>query len=344
MVFVILHTPWPISEGFDHPYLHVCACLLLCFMLVLASLVLGFATFDALSGYMVVWLHPMPRRLCLDVTTWEASSDVGLLHVHPSLFCSAWWYAYHACLRHPLAFYASLHTCLHVHAWVLLASVSSMLQHNEVIDIQSKPTFVPHGHYPCLFAILLCFPFCLHPGFYLCHVYHVYPLYASLLCFLHLFLPWLVCRFLIFTFACMHADMSQATTVSRFRSLVFPFSYVLFKIPSSLLPFPLKWFVFGISCLVPFVLISRVWRPLFIFLQLYFGSGSRDVGIYFLSLCACIVHDVCIYTCSPLPVWSSQSMSSKLKRCLIFAAKVRWCVARYSPWKSSTQLECHRKA
>ena len=89
MVFVILHTPWPISEGFDHPYLHVCACLLLCFMLVLASLVLGFATFDALSGYMVVWLHPMPRRLCLDVTTWEASSDVGLLHVHPSLFCSA---------------------------------------------------------------------------------------------------------------------------------------------------------------------------------------------------------------------------------------------------------------
>ena len=189
MVFVIVHTPWPISKSLDHPYLHVCACLLLCFMLVLASLVLGFATFDALSGYVVVWLHLMLRRPCLDVTTWEASLDVRLLRVHPSLFCSTRWYACHACLHHLLALYASLHTCLHVHAWVLLANVSSMLQHNEAMDIRSKPTFVPCGHCPCLFAILLCFPFCSHPSFYVCHVYHVYLLYASLLCYLHLFLP-----------------------------------------------------------------------------------------------------------------------------------------------------------
>ena len=114
MVFVIVHTPWPISKGLDHPYLHVCACLLLCFMLVLASLVLGFATFDALSGYAVVWLYPTHKRPCLDVTTWEASPDVGLLCVNPFLFCSARWYACHAYLRHPLAFYASLHACLHV--------------------------------------------------------------------------------------------------------------------------------------------------------------------------------------------------------------------------------------
>ena len=50
MVFVIVHTPWPISKGLDHPYFHVYACLLLCFMLVLDSLVLGFATFDTFSG------------------------------------------------------------------------------------------------------------------------------------------------------------------------------------------------------------------------------------------------------------------------------------------------------
>ena len=34
MVFVIVHTPWPISKGFTNPILHVYACLLLYFMLV----------------------------------------------------------------------------------------------------------------------------------------------------------------------------------------------------------------------------------------------------------------------------------------------------------------------
>ena len=73
MVFVIIRTPWPISKGLDHPYLHVYACLLLYFMLVLAFLVLGFATFDALSRFVVVWLHSKLMRPCLDVTIWEAS-------------------------------------------------------------------------------------------------------------------------------------------------------------------------------------------------------------------------------------------------------------------------------
>ena len=68
MVFVIVHTPWPISKGLDHPYLHVYACLLLCFMIVLASLVLGFAMLDALCGLDLVWLHPTPMRPYSDVT------------------------------------------------------------------------------------------------------------------------------------------------------------------------------------------------------------------------------------------------------------------------------------
>ena len=72
MVFVIVHTPWTISKGLDHPILHVYACLLLCFMLVLASLVLGFATFDTLSRFVVMWLHLMPMRPCLGVTIWDA--------------------------------------------------------------------------------------------------------------------------------------------------------------------------------------------------------------------------------------------------------------------------------
>ena len=68
------------------------------------------------------------------------------VHTFP-LFRSVRWYACHACLCHPLALYVSSHACLHIHAWVLLASVLSMLQHNEVMDIRSKPTFVPRGHH-----------------------------------------------------------------------------------------------------------------------------------------------------------------------------------------------------
>lgn len=55
------------------------ACLLLCFMLVLAFLVLGFAMFGALRRLNLVWLHLMPMRLCSDVTIWEASPDAKLL-------------------------------------------------------------------------------------------------------------------------------------------------------------------------------------------------------------------------------------------------------------------------
>ena len=53
-----------------------------------------------------------------------------------------------------------LHPCLHVHAWVLLAIVSFILQHNEVMDIWSKPTFFPCGDH-FLFAFLLCSFVCL---------------------------------------------------------------------------------------------------------------------------------------------------------------------------------------
>ena len=73
MVFFIVRTPWPTSKGLDHPYLHVYACSLLCFMLMLASLVQSFATLDSLSGFVVVQLYLTPMRPCLDVTIWDAS-------------------------------------------------------------------------------------------------------------------------------------------------------------------------------------------------------------------------------------------------------------------------------
>ena len=73
VVFVTIRTPWPTLKGLDHRYLHVYACLLLCFMLVLASLVLGFAMFGALRGLDLEWFHPMPMRPCSDVIIWDAS-------------------------------------------------------------------------------------------------------------------------------------------------------------------------------------------------------------------------------------------------------------------------------
>ena len=95
---------------------------------------------------------------------------------------------------------------------------------------------------------------------------------------------------------CKHVDISQVAMFSSFRgSNLSHLVMYSFKIPSFLLPFSLRWVVLGISCHVPFVLISRVWRPLFTFLHLYFGPRSRDAGIFFPILCAHIVHDVCIY-------------------------------------------------
>ena len=158
----LCHCPYTLAyiKGFGSPTLHVYACLLLCFMLVLASLILDFTTLDALSGFVVAWLHLTPVRSCLDVAIWDASPWCRLLRACLSLFHSVRWYTCHACLCHPLDFFASLHACLHVHAWVLLANVSSMLQHIEVVDIRSKPTFVPRGHH-LLFAFLLCLFVCL---------------------------------------------------------------------------------------------------------------------------------------------------------------------------------------
>ena len=206
---------------------------------------------DALSGFVVVWLHPTPMRPCLDVTIWEVLPWWWLIHAYLSPFslCAS---NTHEALCHSLAFYASLHTCLHVLAWVLLDSVSSMLQHDEAMDIWSKPTFVPHRQHPWLFAILLCFPFCSYPGFSVCHVFHVccfmpfccalciFPfngLSASFFCLclcmyahearMHGARAWSPRRKQK-GWGCKYADMSQVAVVSRFRSLAFSSGYVLF--------------------------------------------------------------------------------------------------------------------
>ena len=175
-----------------------------------------------------MWLHPMPMRPCLDVTTWDASSDAGLLRAYPSLFRFVRCYAYHACLHHPLAFYAFLQAWLYVHAWVLLATVSFMLEHNEVMDIRSKLTFVPRGHhlFVCLFACLFSFLFAyvtvclldfrfvyLSCGLSRLLSYAMLSMSIMLIYFMPFpralcifFFPLLVYWFLVFAFACTHME------------------------------------------------------------------------------------------------------------------------------------------
>ena len=120
--------------------------------------------FGALHGLDIVWLHLAPMRPCLDVTIWEASLNAGLLHTYPSLFRSVQCYAYHACLRQLLAFYASLHTCLHVHAWVLLVSVihtSTQWSYGHLIQTYICPQWTPPFvcFIVCLPSHLLAFSF-----------------------------------------------------------------------------------------------------------------------------------------------------------------------------------------
>ena len=135
----LCHHPYTLAQikGFGLPILHVYACLILCLISMLASLDLGFTTFDALSGFVVMWLHPTPIRPCLDVTIWEASPWCQLLRAYLSPFPLHAMLCLPCLFAPPVGLYAFLDACLHVQAWVLLANVSSILQHNE--SLSSSP-------------------------------------------------------------------------------------------------------------------------------------------------------------------------------------------------------------
>ena len=109
------------------------------------------------------------------------------VHTFP-LFRSVQCYAYHVCLRHLLVFYASLHTFLHVHAWVLLASVSSNLNlHLSLVDnTYCLPFRLFVFFLVCSFAYLLSwfltclFILWLAMSLAICYACHIY--LACLLC------------------------------------------------------------------------------------------------------------------------------------------------------------------
>ena len=160
---------------------------------MLATLVLGFAMLDTLSRFVVVWLHPTPMRPCLDVTIWEASPNVELPCAYPSLFCSVRCYAYHACLCHPLVLYASLHTFLHVHTWVLL------LVCRPCFNTMKLWTFNPNLHLS-LTDTTFCFLSCLPSHLFACFLVFLLTMSIILICFMPL--SYALC---IFSFHCLSA-------------------------------------------------------------------------------------------------------------------------------------------
>ena len=157
-------------------------------MLMLASLVLGFPMLDALSGFVVAWLHPTPMRPCLDVTIWDASPLCWLLRAYLSFSspCDAM-----------LTMFVRATRWLSMHLYTL----AHMFMHESCLPVccpcfntMKLQKFDPNLHWSlvdttfcllsCLFAFWLV---CLLSCFFACHVYHAYLLYASFTCSLHLF-------------------------------------------------------------------------------------------------------------------------------------------------------------
>ena len=119
-------------------------------MLVLSSLVLGFAMLDAFSGFVVVWLHPMPMRPYLDVTIWDALPWCQLLHAYLSPF------PFHAmiclpCLFAPPIGFLCFFTCLLVcHPCF---NTMKLWTSDPNLHLSRAPPFV--CFLVCLFAFLL---------------------------------------------------------------------------------------------------------------------------------------------------------------------------------------------
>ena len=119
MVQAYIRTLRPISKGLDH-FLYTYPCLLACFYALYPCQPHQIQAL--LCALCPPWVcaqvvRSVPSRVCLDVTTYEIHLyGVGVLTLHLSLPCAM-------LIRLPcllcttrLAFFASLHTCLHVHA------------------------------------------------------------------------------------------------------------------------------------------------------------------------------------------------------------------------------------
>ena len=184
---------------------------------MLASLVLGFAMFGALSGFMVVWLHSMPMRPCLDVAIRDASPWCRLLRAHLSLFRS---------MRRLLTILFCATHWLYVHLYMLVY----MFMHESCLLVCR----------PCFNTMRLWIS---DPNLHLSITDTTICLLSSLFTLCLLFAVLLVCPF-----ACMFARILYAMLVIAILLVHFaPFCYYL-----CISPFPLLiyWFlVFAFACI-----------------------------------------------------------------------------------------------
>ena len=185
MIFVIIHTPWPTSKSLDHPYLHVYTCLLQCFMLMLAYLVLGFVTLDALSECVVMWLHSTPIRPCLDVIAWNASPWCCLLRAYISHFPLHVMMCLPCLFVPPVGFiciFTHLLTCpcISLACWCVVHTSTQWSYAHSIQTYICPSRTLPFVRFlACLLAFLLCFP-CLSCSSVLC--IFIYSLHLSFHC------------------------------------------------------------------------------------------------------------------------------------------------------------------
>ena len=106
------------------------------------------------------------------------------------LVCATRWLSMH--------FYTLAYMSMH-ESWLLVC--------RPCLNTMKLSTFDPNLHLSlantifCLLSCLFAFSLvCMLSCSVACHVYHAYLLYASFICSLHLFLPLLVCWFLVFAF------------------------------------------------------------------------------------------------------------------------------------------------
>ena len=221
-------TPRHTSRVWITPILHVYARLLLCFMLVLASLVLGFAMFDALGGFVVVRLHPTPMRPCLGVTSWDASLRCRLLRAYLSPF------SLHAMIMLTMLICVTCWLSIHLYMFAYMSMHEScLLVCHPCFNTMKLWTFDPNLHLS-LVDTTFCLPFCLFVSFlvfllvYLTYWFPVPFFFLCLSCLCHMlclsylsclfalyplahylrisFFQFLVCWFLIFAFTCTHLE------------------------------------------------------------------------------------------------------------------------------------------
>ena len=132
----------------------------------------------------------------------------------PGYFVHTLLFSLHAMLCLPCLFAPPIGFSMHLYMLAHMSMHEScLLVCRPCFNTMKLWTFDPNLHLSladttfcllsCLFAFLLI---CLLSYFFDCHVYYAYLLYASFICSLYLFLPSLVCRFLVFSFACTHME------------------------------------------------------------------------------------------------------------------------------------------